>query len=203
MPDFDASKPIVMARFGRLNDHDLNAGAPLMIVAEPAKAGEVDADTAAQLWASGRAVYAELARPTPVEAPIDAAKREANIETLDGGWFLLRAPWLPEGSEKVQGEQAARDRLAVVIEAGKVYYETLAEGTVVLQGQPSDDTDAAGEQSGAAGFTMTEAGGNGYYEITGPGLDEPLKVRGKAAAEAKLAELRGDPPAGTAETDEA
>lgn len=202
MTDFDASQPIVMARFGQLAGHNLNAGAPLAIVAEPSKPGEVDLDTAGQLWASGRAVYADMARPTPVETPLDAAKREADFEDLGGGWFLLRAPWLPDGAEKVQGEQAARDRLAVVIEAGVAYYTTLAEGTVVLPGEPDAETDAVADQSGAAEFAMTEAGSNGYYDITGPGLAEPLRIRGKANAEAKLAELRGETPAGTADADD-
>lgn len=35
-----------------------------------------------------------------------------------------------------------------------------------------------------------EDGSNGYYVISGPGLDEPVRVRGREAFDAKLAELR-------------
>ena len=40
----------------------------------------------------------------------------------------------------------------------------------------------------AAGITVTAKGG-GYYEVASPTLEEPAKVRGKDAADAKVAEL--------------
>ena len=39
------------------------------------------------------------------------------------------------------------------------------------------------------GFRMTHVGA-GWYEITGPGLDEPIKERGEEAASKALAEIR-------------
>ena len=178
---FDKSKPLVMARFGTLRGHALNAGAPLTIVDDPEGPGEVTEDEAELLWGGNRITYADEARPTPVESPEDAAERLTVMEPLEPGLFLIRAPWLGEG-ERVQGREAADKRRAEVVQAGIDLHRKTA--------------DVAGSGAAAAalgnvdGFAMTEAGSNGYYDITGPGI-EPERVRGKANAEQRLAELRG------------
>lgn len=57
------------------------------------------------------------------------------------------------------------------------------------------------------GFAMSETG-NGWYDITGRGLEEPVKVQGEAKARARMAELAAagaapTPPApAPADTDE-
>jgi hypothetical protein len=91
---------------------------------------------------------------------------------------------------------------------------------------PQLDGDEDGETGGSTGedslisdgeFAVLEKGG-GFYEISGPGLDEPEKVRGKPALAERLGELKAalaerlaqvmgddgqplDPPAGDLEAD--
>lgn len=115
---FDASKPIVMARFNTVGGHALATGEPLKIVDDPKERGEVSLETATRLWAGGTFVYAGEARPTPVESPQDAARRLVEMDELGGGWFLIRAPWLGEG-EKVQGREDAEKRRGEIIAAGQ------------------------------------------------------------------------------------
>lgn len=189
MPTFDPAKPLVMGRFNTVGGFALASGDPITIVPEgqePKERGEVTLDTAARLFGSGTFVYAEDARPTPVETPQQAAERLVEVDELDGGWYLIRAPWLGEG-EKVQGREAADARRAELVAAG----------------QPTTDSSDTGGTTGDQGgdgkppaFAMTE-GENGWHEITGPGLEEPLKIRGKEAAEAKLAELNGGAAGGS------
>lgn len=64
---------------------------------------------------------------------------------------------------------------------------------------PVTDQDEAEQPGEASGAAMAEVGSNGYYEITAPWLDEPIKVRGKNKAEAILADIqrKGDPGAKT------
>lgn len=178
---FDPTKPLVMKSFNTVGGFALAAGESVSIVEEPKERGEITLATATRLF--GRTfVYADEARPTPVETPQEAAKRLVEVDELDGGWYLIRAPWLGEG-EKVQGRDAADKRVAELIEAGQPI------GTV--QTGTGAETGGTGDAGGKpAAFEMTE-GENGWYDITGPGLDVPLKVRGKEAAEAKLAELQG------------
>lgn len=177
---FDPTKPLVMARFNTVGGFALAAGDPLTIVDEPKERGEITLDTATRLFGT-TFVYADQARPTPVETPQQAAKRLIEVDDLEGGWHLIRAPWLGEG-EKVQGREAADKRVAELIEAGQP-----TETAQTETGTETGTSDAGGKP---AAFEMTE-GKNGWYEITGPGLDEPLKVQGKEAADAKLAELQG------------
>lgn len=58
-----------------------------------------------------------------------------------------------------------------------------------------DGNGAAGGSSGADelvseinGFALWRVGG-GWYRITGPGIEEPVKAKGKAAAEEKFGEI--------------
>lgn len=53
-----------------------------------------------------------------------------------------------------------------------------------------------GDAFTAGAFAIAAAGGIGMYEITGPGLDAPEKVKGKAKAQARLDALNAaQPPA--------
>lgn len=164
---FDQTKPLVIATHVTVNGHDLDAGTPLTIGDDETVPGEVDADTAIRLWMSGRAFYSDDALPTPVESRAQEVARTAEIDELDGGWYLLRVPGMD--AEKIQGRAAAEERRSQVIaEAGGV----LAAVDAVVPD-----------------FTAAPTGG-GWYEITGPGIDEPLKVQGEIAAAGKLADLR-------------
>jgi hypothetical protein len=189
---FDKAKPLVMARFGTLRGHALNAGAPVTIAAKPEGRGEVTEAEAELLWNGGRLVYAAEARPTPVESAEDAADRLTVMEPLEPGLFLIRAPWLGEG-ERVQGREAADKRRAEIVQAGI----DLHRNTTEVAGSGA----AAAALGNTDGFVMTEAGSNGYYEITGPGI-EPERVRGRANAEQRLAELRGEAAGPTEQIEE-
>lgn len=81
MSDFDPTRKLTMARFKTVHGHNLNAGAALTIVAEPAGAGEVDEAMARRLHKSGIAVYADDFRPTPVETVEQEAARLIGGET--------------------------------------------------------------------------------------------------------------------------
>jgi hypothetical protein len=133
---FDPAKPLRMGRFNTVNGHPLTPGANITIVeGEPKAAGEVTLDQATRLWSGRTFVYAEDARPTPVESPQDAAKRLIELEPLDGGKFLLRAPWLAE-AETYDTEAAANERRDALIEAGQPV------------GSPPAAADAPGGQQG-------------------------------------------------------
>jgi hypothetical protein len=183
--NFDPTQPIVMARNNTVGGHALRAGEALTIVDadEPEGRGEVTLDQATTLWARGTFVYLTDVRPTPVESPQDAARRLIEVDELGGGWYLIRAPWLPEG-EKVQGAEATETRKAELIAAGQPT-DVVAQAVVVDQPAPPSNSGPL--------YTMTEAGSNGYYQISGPGLAEPEKVRGEDKAAARLAELEAAP----------
>lgn len=117
--DFDPAKPLVMGRFNTVGGHALAAGDPLTIADEPKERGEITVETATRLWTGGTIVYADKARPTPVESAQDAARRLLATEDLGGGHHLIRLPWLPGGSEKVQGRDKLEARVAELIEAGQ------------------------------------------------------------------------------------
>lgn len=95
MSDFDPTRKLTMARFKTVHGHNLNAGAVLTIVADPAKAGELTEAMARRLHKSGIAVYAEDFRPTPVESIEQEAARLVGGETA--------SPDTSEGA--IKGEQ--------------------------------------------------------------------------------------------------
>lgn len=66
------------------------------------------------------------------------------------------------------------------------YRAVLEANEVIGGGDAAAEHDDREVPSGA--FTLTHTS-FGNYEITGPGLDEPERVKGKANAEARLAEL--------------
>lgn len=189
MPDlldpatFDRAKPLVLARGETINGHDLVAGTTVELVDEETDArAQLTEQQAVRLWAGGTLIYADRALPTPVESPRQMAERVTVLEPMGNGQFLLRAPWLGEG-EIIKGAEKAGNRRREVVEEGVAKYQSLAE---------SAGLDAAVAEVGGVpdGFEIAEVGSNGYYEINGPGLDEPEKVRGRANAEARMAELR-------------
>jgi hypothetical protein len=69
MAKLDTDRPLVMARFATVHGFNLNPGKRLAISDEPDAAGLVTPEVAQMLYASGRAVYADDFRPTPVATP--------------------------------------------------------------------------------------------------------------------------------------
>lgn len=179
--DFDSTRPLVMARGTTVNGHALARGTEVGIVEEQtADRALLTSAQAHQLFRSGVLVYADRVYATPVETPRQMAERMTVLEPLGEGRFMLHAPG--RDSESIKGPDKAAERRAEVVNEIEARYRETAE-------------QAGGEAAAASilqtdGFELTEAGSNGYYQITGPGLEEPEKVRGKANAEARLAELR-------------
>lgn len=79
--NFDPQRRLVMATFKTVLGHSLPAGTPLAIVEEPTARGEVDEAMARRLWNGRNAIYAEDARPTPVETP-DQHRTRMAVEAL-------------------------------------------------------------------------------------------------------------------------
>ncbi len=193
-PSFDRNASYAMAQFATVLGHGLNVGTPIQIVdgADGSTAGQLDPTTAQILFDKGTIAPLDDIRPTPVETPEQEARRVISIEPLGGGWWLIRSPWLEE-PEKVQGEDEAHVRYEELIAAGRPAkaVPTPNDGTGLV---PNDEP---------VGFTLAETGSNGYFEINGPGMAKPEKVRGKAEADGRLAELQAEyaaqQAAGTAE----
>jgi hypothetical protein len=116
---FNPDKPTVIASPVTIFIHQMVAGDPLSIVETetPEVRGAVTVDLAERLWASGKSVYAEDFRPTPVETPEQEAARVVEMDDLGNGRYLIRAPWLGK-SEKVRGQAKAQARYAAVVAAG-------------------------------------------------------------------------------------
>jgi hypothetical protein len=173
---FDRTRPLVATRGGQLNGHNLGRLETVTVVDEPSdKRGEITEDVAARLHSRGHLAYADEIVATPVEDARTGVTKLVEVDDLGGGWFLLRAPWRAEGS-KVQGAEAAEKERLALVEEGLVAIDTRRPPT-----EP--------------GFTISESGSNGWFEVNGPGLAEPIKVRGEAAALAKRDELaRGSAP---------
>lgn len=76
--------------------------------------------------------------------------------------------------ERVSHPEVPASRVAGLVERGKI------ELPAVLHHDEGDQETAS--------FTMKHVGA-GIWAISGPGLDEPEKVKGKHAAEARMAEL--------------
>jgi hypothetical protein len=89
-----------------------------------------------------------------------------------GGRYTITAPWLDE-PEVVRGKVNAEKRLAELREAGA----------------------PLGFIEGGSAVTVEEGEGGGWYEVNAPWLDEPEKVQGREAAEARQQELNaaGEP----------
>lgn len=104
------------------------------------------------------------------------------------------AGWVPEtAEEKAARLQADADRIAAQEQADQDAKD--AEERAQQEAQDKADREAAEKAEAeraaaleAAGITVTTKGG-GYYEVASPTLAEPVKVRGKDAADAKVGEL--------------
>lgn len=182
-PDkFDPTRTLAMTRGAQLNGHALARLATVRVVEEPTdRPGEVTDELARRLWAAGTLDYADEMVATEVEDPKTGLANLVETDELGGGWFQLRAPW-HDGAVKVQGEANiadARDDL-------------IAEGMAGLDLRRPPETQL---------FRIEEAGSNGWFLVHGPGLNEPLKIRGEQNAMAKRDELENAakaPPAGAA-----
>lgn len=130
---FDPTKPLVMAKFGTLNGHDLNGGARVVIVeGEPVAPGEVTEAVAGRLWSAQRLIYRDQARPTPVESVAEAAERLTEVDDLGNNWFMVRAPWITPA--KAHGRAALQDLRAEVVAHGIEFgVEPLPVGEPVVE----------------------------------------------------------------------
>lgn len=186
----DPAAAYVIVTGGQFAGHALAATAPAKFVDEPSKPGEFTIEQGQQLLEAGKIQLAGDLRPTPVEKPEDAVVRLSDIEAVDGGKFLIRAPWMNE-AETIKGENEARARLLEVQEAGlEVYRSTEAVAAKSLS--PANAAAAgAAAITGEDGFSIVENGSNGYFDVIAPGK-EPERVRGRANADKRLAELRAE-----------
>ena len=94
-----------------------------------------------------------------------------------GGRYTITAPWL-EKDEVVRGKLPAEERFKEIVEAGA----------------------PLGWIEGGSDVTLT-GGEGGWYEISAPWLEEPEKVQGREAAEARQLEIhQAGAPEDAAET---
>lgn len=175
MPDrnpdkFDPTRPLAMTRGALLNGHSLARLAPVRVVEEPTdRPGEITEDLGRRLWGAGTLDYADEIVATPVEDPETGIASQIEVDDLGNGWFQLRAPFRDE-PVKVHGEANVPEAKAQLVKEG-------VEG-LDLRRPPETQL-----------FRIEEAGSNGWFLVHGPGLDEPLKVRGEQAAMTKRDEL--------------
>lgn len=161
---FDTTKPVVATRQMTLLGHEVTGGQVISSLKDENDV-PIDSDVLRRLWLSRWADYESDYTPTPeleTHGPgrewMDEAEGVAVTEA--DGVFTIRAAWLGEDGETVEGEEAAQDRAAEVRLAGDTY-----------------------------GIGYAHSGG-GWYLITGPGVPADLKVKGEEAAKAKAEELR-------------
>jgi hypothetical protein len=184
----DPNANYVVVSGGLYGGHTLVATHPVSIVEEPARPGEFTTEQAQHLLNGGRIQLGSEVRPTPVERPEDAVVRLSTLEPTGDGKFLIRAPWLPKGAEIVKGSSdAANARLMKVREEGLTTYNEVRDAVDDVN---VADQIAANTIAGGDALRIEETGSNGYYTIVGAPDREPERVRGKANAERRLAELR-------------
>lgn len=130
---FDPARPLVMAQFRTVLGHGLNAGTALTVTDEPSAAGEVDEALARRLWNGGLAMYADEARPTPVETP---EQEQARLAT--------------EASRSAETDAAAPTARRVRAPRGQA---AVSNSTNSESGQGPDQGDAGlnGSDAGAGG----------------------------------------------------
>ena len=127
---FDPSRRLVMATFKTVLGHNLPAGTALAIVEEPSARGEVDEAMARRLFNGRNAVYAEDARPTPVETPEQEKARlaiEALRDARDGDVVMPDLlVWQADDAEakKKAGAKVTKDDLILIAKREGVLVET-------------------------------------------------------------------------------
>lgn len=126
----------------------------------PFEAGEVPDRMRARQYEARAVNFGEGEQPAD-QAPADPVTMTGPA----GGRYTITAPWL-EKPEVVRGKVNAEKRLAELREAGA----------------------PLGFIEGGSEVTV-EGGDGGWYEVNAPWLDEPEKVQGREAAEARQAEL--------------
>jgi hypothetical protein len=136
-----------------------------------------------------------------LDAPMKVQGKEA--AAVEEALLIEDGPpegWVPETPEdKAARLQADADRLAAVEKAEAE--AKAAEEKAALEAKERAEREALEAAATArtaaleaAGIVVTTKGG-GYYEVSAPGLEEPAKVRGKEAADAKADELLAAMPA--------
>lgn len=139
--------------------------------------------------------------PDGFEPPV-----EGGFETEDDDLSLVAGELLPfehDGlAERVAELEAWKAEALPILEQVKGWQAQLEQAQTDVQ-QARDrvdplDHDGDGERGGSkaddelvdesGGFTLTDAAG-GWWHIAGPGLDEPVKVRGEDAARVRFAEI--------------
>lgn len=128
---FDPQRRLVMANFKTVLGHNLPAGTPLVLVEEPTARGEVDEALARRLFNGRNAVYAEDARPTPVETPEQEKARlaaEALRDADDGDVVVMEdlLVWQADDAEakKKAGAKVTKDDLILIAGRESVVIET-------------------------------------------------------------------------------
>ena len=129
---FDPQRRLVMATFKTVLGHNLPSGTPLVIAEEPSARGEVDEAMARRLFNSRNAVYAEDARPTPVETPEQEKARKAAeaLRSLSAGDDPVVMPdllvWPADDQEtgKKAGQKVTKDDLIAISKREDVSIET-------------------------------------------------------------------------------
>jgi hypothetical protein len=183
MPDlstFDPKRRLVLTSDQLVNGHELSQGRQIAIVDDESdQPGELTEDQAGLLYQQGTLIHSDRAVATPVETPEQYAGRATEVEELDNGNFLIRAPWLGEG-EIVPASKLDARRQEIVDQGAEAHRQLIED---------FGPSAAVAITTGTDGFGADDKG-NGNFEITGPGIAEPIKIRGKANAEAKISELR-------------
>jgi len=170
---FDNARELVSTKFQTVNGASTSPGDTL-----PA---DLPHGMRMRLWMSRRAVYADLFTPTPVEEEPD---QHDGWASLYDGWAAFA---LPEA------------RWALVPESG-------LDGN----GEPTEDALAQAEQADTSDIAVARltalraaaslltvritAGAGGWYTVEAAWLAEPVRIKGKAAAEAKRAEVEAEGP---------
>ena len=185
---FDPSRRLVMATFRTVLGHGLNAGTPLTIVDEPSARGEVDEKLAQRLYAGRIATYAEDFRPTPVETPEMAKRRQAveAVREAPKGEITMDdlEVWQEDDEEtgKKKGQKVTKDDLLTIARRESVEIETddnkadLIRKITINRAGPaggistnSESDQAANTASGGSSAATTALGGGSAH--TGPDGD--------------------------------
>lgn len=174
MSTFDPTRRLVLGSFRTVLGHQLDAGTPLVIVDQPSAPGEVEEGLARMLWNKKVALYAEDARPTPVETPAQEQARLAREAMRDGEEVPVLTDllvWQVDDAEtgKKQGDRVTKDDLLVIAARERVPVEGDDNKPDLIRkitarralGPDANSTNSETE-------TMPTQGGAPVYAATGP-----------------------------------